>query len=165
MSLPGVETPNRKLDGKLPYSATQLFPLKKLRGMSRRRSEKCSAPRSSMFVKPPLEKNACESAVATSGMRLNITSHSEAPMRGKCMPASARRYCPVTVHVHQRWTAFNLFIRYRRRAPFRTREGESAGDAAVQRMNRQLSTEVTTTATQVVMKAETVHSHTPHQHA
>src|ERR1700730_1705803 len=27
MSLPGVETPSRKLDGKLPYSATQLLPV------------------------------------------------------------------------------------------------------------------------------------------
>jgi hypothetical protein len=47
--------------------------------------------------------------------------------------------------------AFNLFIRYRRRAPFRPHEGYSPGEAAVQRMNRQLNTEVTTTATQVVM--------------
>jgi hypothetical protein len=57
----------------------------------------------------------------------------------------------VTVHVHHCWTAFNLFIRYRRRAPFSPREGYSPGEAAVQRMNRQLSIEVTTTATQVVM--------------
>src|SRR5580765_6547084 len=43
-SLPGVETPRRKLDGKFPYSATQLLPLKKLWGMSSWRSLKCSAP-------------------------------------------------------------------------------------------------------------------------
>src|SRR4051794_13076854 len=100
-----------------------------------------------------LEKNTLASAVATSGMRLNMTSHSEAPMRGKYMPASARRYCPVIVQVHHRWMAFNLFIRYRRRAPFSPREGYSPGEAAAQRMNRQLRIEVTTTATHVVMKA------------
>jgi hypothetical protein len=44
MSLPGVETPRRKLEGKFPYSATQLLPPKKFRGMSRRRSLRCSAP-------------------------------------------------------------------------------------------------------------------------
>ena len=31
ISLPGVETPSRKLDGKFPYSATQLLPPKKFR--------------------------------------------------------------------------------------------------------------------------------------
>ena len=38
MSLPGVETPRRKFDGNWPYSATQLLPVKKLRGMSSWRS-------------------------------------------------------------------------------------------------------------------------------
>ena len=37
-----------------------------------------------------------------------MTSHSEAPNRGKCMPASARRYCPVMVQVHSLWMPFNL---------------------------------------------------------
>ena len=44
MSLPGVETPSRKLEGNCPHSATQLLPLKKFRGMSSWRSLKCSAP-------------------------------------------------------------------------------------------------------------------------
>ena len=34
ISLAAVETPRRKLDGNCPYSATQLLPLKKFRGMS-----------------------------------------------------------------------------------------------------------------------------------
>ena len=72
-------------------------------------------------------------------------------MRGKCMPASARRYCPVIVQVHCLWMPFNLFIRYMRRAAFSPCEGYSPGEVAVQRMNRQPSKEVTTTATQVVM--------------
>src|SRR4030095_10227885 len=40
ISLPGEETHKRKLDGNCPYSATQLFPLKKFRGMSSRRRVK-----------------------------------------------------------------------------------------------------------------------------
>src|SRR6185369_1289066 len=57
ISLPGDETPSRKLEGNCPYSATQLFPLKKFRGISSRRSLKCSAPQSSMLVKHPLDQN------------------------------------------------------------------------------------------------------------
>ena len=53
-----------------------------------------------MLVKQPFDQNTCESALASSGTRLNITSHSEAPRRGKRMPASARKYCPVSVQVH-----------------------------------------------------------------
>ena len=51
MSLAGVETPRRKFAGNLPYSATELLPHKKFRGKSSRRSFRCSAPVSSMFVK------------------------------------------------------------------------------------------------------------------
>src|SRR6478735_4760336 len=151
MSLPGVETPSRKLDGKFPYSATQLLPPKKFRGISRRRSLKCSAPQSSMFVKHPLEKKIWESAVATSGTRLNMTSHSEAPNRGKCMPARALRYCPVMLQVHSLWMPLNLFILYIRRAPLSPREGYRPGETAVQRMKRQPSREVTTTVTQLTI--------------
>src|ERR1700687_1848944 len=106
-----------------------------------------------MFVKQPLDQNTWESAVASSGTRLNMRSHSEAPNRGKRMPASARRYCPVRVQVHCLWMSFILFIRYMRRAPRSPREGYSPGEAAVQRMKRQPSKEVTTTMTQVVMTA------------
>src|SRR6516165_3899369 len=104
-----------------------------------------------MFVKHPFDQNVWESAVASSGTRLNMTSHSEAPSRGKRMPASARRYCPVMVQVHCLWMPFIFFILYMRRAPLNPREGYSPGEAAVQRMKRQSSKEVTTTATQVVM--------------
>ena len=92
ISLAGVETPSKKLDGNCPYSATQLLPLKKSRGMSSWRNSKCSAPQSSMFVKQPLDQKTCESALASSGTRLNIRSHSEPPTREKRIPASARRY-------------------------------------------------------------------------
>ena len=61
--------------------------------------------------------------MASSGTRLNMTSHSEAPNRGKCMPASARRYCPVMVQVHSLWMLFISFIRYMRRAPLSPRDG------------------------------------------
>src|SRR5689334_21901810 len=44
ISLAGVETPSRKFEGKLPYSATELLPLKKLRGKSSWRSVRCSPP-------------------------------------------------------------------------------------------------------------------------
>jgi len=104
-------------------------------------------------VKHPLEKNTWESAVATSGTRLNMTSHSEAPNRGKCIPASALRYCPVMVQVHSLWMLLNLFILYMRRAPLSPREGYRPGEAAVQRMKRQPSKEVTTMAPQVAMNA------------
>ena len=82
-----------------------------------------------------------------------MTSHSEAPTREKRMPASARRYCPVIVQVHCPWMPFITFIRYMRRAPLSPREGYRPGEAAVQRMKRQPSTEVTTTLTHVVMNA------------
>src|ERR1044071_9757470 len=104
-----------------------------------------------MFVKHPLDQNTWESAEATSGTRLNMTSHSEAPNLGKRRPARARKYCPVMVHVHCLWMLFILFILYMRRAPLSPREGYSPGEAAVQRMKRQPSKEVTTTVTQVVM--------------
>ena len=80
-----------------------------------------------------------------------MTSHSEAPNRGKRMPASARRYCPVMVQVHCLWMPFILFILYMRSAPLSPRDGYSPGEAAVQRMKRQPSMEVTTMVTQVVM--------------
>src|SRR6202047_4506580 len=107
-----------------------------------------------MFVKHPFAKNTWESAVATSGTRLKMMSHSEPPNRGKRMPASARRYCPVMVQVHCLWMPFNLFILYMRRAPLRLREGYSPGEAAVQRMKRQPSREVTTRASQAGRKGE-----------
>src|SRR6185503_1415548 len=151
ISLPGEETPRRKLDGNCPYSATQLLPLKKFRGISSRRSLKCSAPQSSMLVKDPLDQNTCESAVVSSGTRLYITSHSDAPMCGKRTPASALRYCPVMVHVHCLWMEFILFARYMSRAPLSPREGYSPGDEAVKRIKRQANKEVTTRVTQVVM--------------
>ena len=91
-SLAGVETPKRKLLGNCPCSTTQLLPLKKFRGKSSLRSVRCLAPQSSMLVKHPLDQNTWESAAARSGTRLNMRSHSEAPKRGKRMPASARRY-------------------------------------------------------------------------
>src|SRR6266852_4276805 len=106
-----------------------------------------------MFVKHPFDQNVWESAVASSGTRLNMRSHSEAPNRGKRTPASARRYCPVMVQVHCLWMPFILFIRYMRRAPLSPREGYSPGTAAVARMKRQPSKEVTTTVTQVAMNA------------
>ena len=52
-----------------------------------------------------------------------MTSHSEAPTRGKRMPASARRYWPVMVQVHCLWMVFIMFILYIRRAPLSPREG------------------------------------------
>src|SRR3984893_10704124 len=107
-----------------------------------------------MLVKHPFAKNTWEAAVATSGTRLNMMSHSEPPNRGKRMPASARRCCPVMVHVHCLWLPLILFILYMRRAPLSPREGYSPGEAAVQRMKRQPSKEVTTTATPVVMYVE-----------
>src|SRR5271169_3901638 len=106
-----------------------------------------------MFVKHPLDQNTWESAVANSGTRLNRRSHSEAPNRGKRRPASALRYCPVMVQVHRFWTAFIVFILYMRRAPLSPREGHSPDEAAVQRMKRQSSKDVTTKVTQVVMNA------------
>src|SRR5262245_26836104 len=109
-----------------------------------------------MFVKQPLDQNTCESAVASSGTRLIITSHSDAPKRGKRMPASARRYCPVMVQVHSLWMLFISVIRYIRSAALRPRDGNSPGEVAVQRMNRQPSKEVTTTVPQVVMNAPMV---------
>src|SRR6478672_5178051 len=104
-----------------------------------------------MLVKHPLEKKIWESAAAASGTRLNMTSHSEAPNRGKCMPARALRYCPVIVQVHRRWMPFNLFILYMRRAPLSPRDGYRPGEKAVQRMKRQPSREVTTMVTQLTM--------------
>src|SRR5271166_4189749 len=106
-----------------------------------------------MLVKQPLDQNTWESALASSGTRLNIRSHSEPPNRGKRMPASARRYCPVTVHVHCLWMRFMICILYMRIAAPSPREGYSPGEAAVARINRQPSKEVTTTVTQVVMNA------------
>src|ERR1700730_10522105 len=109
-----------------------------------------------MLVKHPFAKNTWESAVATSGTRLNMMSHSEPPNRGKRMPASARRYCPVMVQFACLWMPLNLFILYMRRAPLSPREGYNPGEAAVQRMKRQPSKEVTTRATQVVMYVQRV---------
>src|SRR6516162_4289940 len=123
MSLPGVDTPKRKFDGNCPHSATQLLPLKKLWGMSSWRSVKYLEPQSSMFVKQLLDQKTWESALASSGTRLNMRSHSEPPTRGKRMPASARRYCPVTVQVHSLWMLFIICILYMRRAPLSPREG------------------------------------------
>ena len=57
------------------------------------------------------------------------------------------------VQVHCPWMTFIFFILYMRRAPLRPREGYSPGEAAVARMKRQPSKEVTTTVTQVVMNA------------
>src|SRR5262245_3654148 len=106
-----------------------------------------------MFVKLPLDQNTCESAVVTSGMRLYMRSHSDAPSRGKCMPAMARRYCPVMVQVHSRWMRFIKLIRYSRSAPFSPRDGYSPGPTAVQRTKRQTSRDVTTKVAQAVMNA------------
>src|SRR6266849_571697 len=106
-----------------------------------------------MLVKHPLDQNTWESAVASSGTRLNMTSHSEAPNLGKRMPASARRYWPVMVQVHCPWMPFILPNLNRRRAALSPREGYSPGEAAVQRMKRQFSKEVTTPLSQVVMNA------------
>src|SRR5262245_5060863 len=106
-----------------------------------------------MLVKQPLDQNTWESAVASSGTRLNMTSHSEAPSRGKRMPANARRYCPVMVQVHSLWILFISLILNMRRAPLRPREGYSPGEAAVQRMKRQPSKEVMTIVLQVAMNA------------
>src|SRR5271169_3525070 len=106
-----------------------------------------------MFVKHPFDQKAWDSAVASSGTRLNRTSHSEAPNRGKRMPASARRYCPVMLQVQSLWMLLNLFILYMRRAPWTPREGYRPGEAAVQRIKRQPSKEITTTVIQVVMNA------------
>src|SRR3981189_1807414 len=102
-----------------------------------------------MFVKHPLEKKIWESAAATSGTRLNSTAHSEAPNRGKCIPARALRYCPVMLQVHSLWMPFNLFILYMRRAPLSPREGSRPGAPAAQRMTRQPSREGTTPVTQL----------------
>src|SRR6266568_7047680 len=113
-----------------------------------------------MFVKHPFAKNTWESAVATSGTRLNMMSHSEPPNRGKRMPASARRYCPVMVQVHCLWMPFNILILYMRRAPLSPREGYSPGEAAVQRMKRHVSNEVATMVNQVVMNASMVRCQT-----
>src|SRR5215475_3530311 len=109
-----------------------------------------------MFVKQPLDQNTCESAVASSGTKLIMTSHSDAPSRGKRMPASARRYCPVIVQVHSLWMLFISVIRYIRRAALRPRDGNSPGEVAVQRTKRQPSKEVTTIVPQVVMNAPMV---------
>src|SRR6266516_2161888 len=101
-----------------------------------------------MFVNHPLEKKTRESAVTASGTMLNMTSHSEAPNRGKRMPARALRYCPVMLQVHRLWMPFNLFILYMRSAPLSPRAGYRPGETAVQRMKRQPSREVTTRVNQ-----------------
>ena len=111
ISSPGVETPRRKLEGSCPDSATQLLLAKKFAGMSSRQSLRNRAPWSSMLVYEPLDQNTWESALASSGTRLTIRSHSEAPTRVKRTPASARRYCPVRVQVHRRWIWFSFLIR------------------------------------------------------
>src|SRR5215475_14785305 len=108
-----------------------------------------------MLVKQPLDQNTCESAVASSGTKLIMTSHSDAPRRGKRMPASARRYCPMMVQVQSLWILFISVIRYIRRAALRPRDGNSPGEVAVHRMKRQPSREVTTIVPQVVMNAPT----------
>src|SRR5271165_3895314 len=104
-----------------------------------------------MFVKQPFDQNTRASAVADSGTRLYIKSHSDAPNRVKRMPASARKYCPVMVQVHSRWMLLSLRIRYSMSSPLRPRVLCSPGDAAVQRMKRQPSNEVTRMVSQEVM--------------
>src|SRR4029077_6456406 len=108
-----------------------------------------------MLVKHPLEKKTWESAAATSGTRLNMTSHSEAPNRGKCMPARALRYCPLMLQVHSLWMPFILFILYKSRAPLSPREGYRPGETAVQRMKRQPSREATTPETHLTINRKT----------
>src|SRR4029077_18226552 len=103
-----------------------------------------------MFVKHPLDQNTWESAVATSGTRLYMRSHSEAPNLLKRTPASARRYCPVMVQFHSLWILFIFKIRYMRSDALSPCAGYSPGEAAVQRMKRQPSKEVTTMVTQAV---------------
>src|SRR6516165_7189052 len=106
-----------------------------------------------MLVKQLLDQNTWESALASSGTRLNMTSHSEAPTCGNRTPASARRYCPAMVQVQRSWMVFIIFKRCMRRAPRSPRDGYSPGEAAVLRMKRQPSTEVTKIITQVVANA------------
>ena len=151
ISLPGVETPSRKLDGKFPYSATQLFPPKKFRGMSRRRSVRCSAPRSSMFVKHPLEKNTLASAVADFG---NEVEHDVAFGSANAREVHAGKRAQVLPRDRPRPPSLDgvqPVHSIQEESALQPSRGYSPGEAAVQRMNRQLSTEVTTTATQVVM--------------
>jgi hypothetical protein len=57
------------------------------------------------------------------------------------------------VQVHSLWMLLNLFILYIRRALLNPREGYRPGEAAVQRMKRQPSKEVTTMVAQVAMNA------------
>jgi hypothetical protein len=57
------------------------------------------------------------------------------------------------VQVHSLWMLLNLFILYMRRAPLSPREGYRPGEAAVQRMKRQPTNEVTTMVPQVAMNA------------
>src|SRR5271163_2026560 len=106
-----------------------------------------------MLVKHPWDQNTWESALARSGTRFSMTSHSEAPNRGNRMPASARRYCPVMVQVHCFWMAFIFLNLYMRRAPLSPREGHSPGEVAVHRIKRQPNMEVTTMMTHVAMNA------------
>ena len=101
----------------------------------------------------PLEKKTDESAEAASGTRLVIRSHSDAPTRRKRMPARARRYCPVMVQVHRRWTRFSRLILNIRRAHLRPRAGYKPGTAGVHRMNRQASRDVATTVIQLAVNA------------
>jgi len=76
-----------------------------------------------MLVNDPLEKKTAESALAVSGTRLVIRSHSDAPTRRKRMPASARKYWPVMVQVHRRWTRFSKPILKMSRAHLSPRAG------------------------------------------
>ena len=99
--------------------------------MSSWRYVSCPESWSSMFVKQPLAQNTRASAVTSSGTRLSMTSHSEAPSRVKRTPASARRYCPVIVQVQRRWIRFIIFCRYISRAPLSPRDGYSPGAAGV----------------------------------
>ena len=57
------------------------------------------------------------------------------------------------VHVHIRWSLFISFILYIRRAPLSPCTGYNPGEVAVQRMKRQVSSEVTTRVAQTVMNA------------
>src|SRR6476659_1495992 len=89
-----------------------------------------------------------------------MTSHSDAPTRSKRIPARARRYCPVIVHVHWVWIAFILWVLYIRRVALSPRDGYRPGEAAVNLTKRHPSTEVTTIVTQVVINVKMVRCQT-----
>src|SRR6516225_4539163 len=109
----------------------------------------CSAPESSILVKQPFDQKICASAVASSGTRLCMTSHSDAPTRSKRIPARARRYCPVMDHVHCLWMAFIVCTLYINRAAVSPRDAYKPGEVAVNRMKMHPSTELNTMLTHV----------------